>query len=124
MQLDTTARPPWQWTGYRFFPYAAKQSGTWWVLRLNHGFPEHDLYTLFIDGNAVADLTGDPDSSSPLVAGISSLMPYGPQPAEPRLDADVAADVVRRVSGYVNYGSERDDPCEFCSADFDGMAHH
>ncbi len=67
--IDTSARPPWTRTGYEFFPYAAQHCGQWWVLRLNHGFPEHDLYTAFIDGSPAADLTANPDNPSPLVAG-------------------------------------------------------
>lgn len=122
MPLDTTARPYWQRTGYRFFPYAAQQSGHWWVLRLNHGFPEHDMYTLFIDGQAVADITGDDGHQSPLVASLASLRPYDPASTEPELDADMAANVVSKVSPYVNYGSESGEPCDFCSDDYDGMS--
>ena len=110
--------PQWSRTGYRFFPYAARQSGTWWVLRRNHGFPEHDLYTLFIDGDAVADLTGDAAGPSRLLAGVATLE----ESATPQLDPDVAQSVVRRVAAFVNYGSERDAPCDFCSTDDDGMA--
>lgn len=33
-----------------------------------------------------------------------------------------AAAVVRALSRYVNYGSEHDDPCIFCSEDYDPMA--
>lgn len=120
--IDKTARPLWLRTGYKFFPYAAQQSGHWWVLRFNHGFPEHDMYTLFVDGKAVADITGQPDDPSPLVAGVASLRPYGHAAGGPALDADTAAAVVSTVSPYVNYGSEHDDPCIFCSDDYDGMA--
>lgn len=94
----------WQRTGYRFFPYAAEQSGQWWVLRFNPGFPEHEMYTLFVDGHAAGDLTLDP---GPTLA--ADLTP------------GVATDVVRTVAGYVNYGSERGSPCDFCSGDYDGM---
>ena len=73
--IDTAAQPQWLRTGYKFFPYAAHYSGQWWVLRLNHGFPEHDLYTVFIDGNAAADITADPGSPSPLIAGVAALKP-------------------------------------------------
>jgi hypothetical protein len=66
--IEAAARPHWVHTGYKFFPYAAQQSGHWWVLRLNHGFPEHDMYTVFIDGTAAADLTADAANPSPLVA--------------------------------------------------------
>lgn len=119
--VDETALPRWSRTGYKFFPYAARQSGKWWILRLNHGFPEHDRYTLFIDGTSVADVTGDPDSRIPLVASIGSLKPYDSTAAEPALDPVTAAATVRQVSPYVNYGSERNDPCIFCSENHDGM---
>jgi hypothetical protein len=119
--IDEAAQPPWLRTGYKFFPYAAKQSGQWWVLRLNHGFPEHDMYTLFVDGRPAVDITGSADHSSALVRSIASLRPYDPAADEPTLDADTAAAVVRNVSHYVNYGSEHDDPCMFCSDDHDGM---
>jgi hypothetical protein len=29
--------------------------------------------------------------------------------------------VVQTVSGYVNYGSEHDDPCLFCSEDYNPL---
>ncbi|VBA45437.1 hypothetical protein [Mycobacterium attenuatum] len=120
--IGRTTRPHWLRTGYKFFPYAAHQSGQWWVLRLNHGFPEHDLYTLFIDGRAVADITGELDDRSPLVAAVAVLKPYDHEAAEPVLDAEAAAAVVNTVSCYVNYGSEYDKPCNYCSDNYDGMA--
>jgi hypothetical protein len=117
--IDTAAQPQWLRTGYTFFPYAAHHSGQWWVLRLNHGFPGHDLYTLFIDGSPAADITDNP---SPLVAGVGSLKPYDGAAAEPQLDDEEAAAVVKAVARYVNYGNEHDDPCLFCSEDYDPMA--
>jgi hypothetical protein len=119
--IDQTVQPHWLRTGYTFFPYAAQQSGHWWVLRLNHGFPEHDLYTVFIDGTAAADITAGADNPSPLVASIAPLKPYDAATAESQLDPDTAAAVVQTVAGYVNYGSEHDDPCVFCSEDYDPM---
>lgn len=119
--IDTTAHPQWLRTGYKFFPYAAPQSGKWWVLRLNYGFPEHDMYTLFIDGGCVADITGDPSSQIPLAASIGSLQPEDSTIVEPMLDSVTAATVVGSVAQFVNYGSERNDACIFCSADHDGM---
>ena len=116
--VDLDATPRWRRTGYRFFPYAARQSGSWWVLRRNHGFPEHDSFTLFVDGNAVVDLTGDRTSTFPLLAGVAELN----EPTMPQLDPAVAESVVRTVAAYVNYGSERAAPCDFCSTDDDGMA--
>ena len=120
--IDEAAHPQWLRTGYKFFPYAARQSGQWWVLRLNHGFPEHDMYTLFVDGKPAVDVTGSADHSSALVRSIAPLRPYDSAAGEPTLEADTAATVVGPVSGYVNYGSEHGDPCMFCSDDHDGMA--
>jgi hypothetical protein len=120
--IDETASPQWLRTGYKIFPYAAKQSGQWWVLRLNHGFPEHDMYTLFVDGKPAVDVTGSADHSSVLVRSIASLRPYDSAAGEPTLEPDTAASVVGPVLGYVNYGSEHDDACMFCSDDHDGMA--
>ncbi|MEE6140633.1 hypothetical protein SKC41_30530 [Mycobacterium sp. 050128] len=119
--VDETAHPQWLRTGYKFFPYAAQQDGHWWVLRLNYGFPEHDMYTLFVDGRPAVDLTGDPDHSSALVRSVASLRPYDSVAAEPSLETHTAATVVQTVSGYADYGSEHGDPCLFCSDDRDGM---
>jgi hypothetical protein len=119
--IDSTARPNWSRTGYKFFPYAAHYSGQWWVLRLNHGFPEHDMYTVFIDGRPAADITANSDDPSPLVASLASLKPFDSAAAEPVLDAEMAGAVMKGVSAYVNYGSEHDDPCLFCSQDYDPM---
>jgi hypothetical protein len=106
-------------TGYKFFPYAAKQSDQWWVLRLNSGFPEHDMYTLFVDAEPVADITEDPHHPAALVRSIAALK--NPSLSGPALDADTAATVVSRVARYVNYGSEHDEPCDYCFHHHDGM---
>jgi hypothetical protein len=119
--IDDAVQPHWLRTGYKFFPYAAEQSGQWWVLRLNHGFPEHDMYTLFADGRPAVDITGNPDHFSALVRSIASLRPYDPTAEEPTLDADTATTAVRTVSHYVDYGSEHEDPCTFGSDNHDGM---
>jgi hypothetical protein len=116
--IDTSAHPNWLRTGYKFFPYAAKQSGHWWVLRLNTGFPEHDLYTLFVDGAASVDITGPGDT--PLAASVAALTPAD-QTGDAQLDPEIAAAVVQAVAPYVNYGSEHDDECLFCSGDDDPM---
>ena len=83
----------------------------WWVLRLNAGFPEHDLHTLFIDGHPIADLTGDATSDVPLVASVPALSTA----AAPTLDAQIAERVLSAVAHFVDYGSEHGDPCPFCS---------
>lgn len=119
--IEDRAQPQWLRTGYKFFPYAAYHLSQWWVLRLNHGFPEHDLYTLFLDGRPAADVTANPDHPSPLIANLAALKPHDRAGAEPALDAETAAAVVKAVSRYVNYGSEHDDPCLFCAQDRDPM---
>jgi hypothetical protein len=119
--IDEAAQPHWLRTGYKFFPYAAEQSGQWWVLRLNYGFPEHDMYTLFVGGRPAVDITGSPEHSSALVRSIASLRPHDHAADEPTLEADTATTVVRTVSHYVDYGSEHDFLCTFCCDDHDGM---
>ena len=119
--IDTSARPDWQRTGYTYFPYAAQRSGQWWVLRLNLGFPAHDLCTLFIDGIAAADITGGADHPLPLAASVGALKWSDSADGEPHLDADTATAVVQAVAAYANYGSEHGDPCLLCSEDVDPM---
>jgi len=110
--LDPTARPAWRPTGYKFFPYAARHCGQWWVLRRNYGFPDHDMYTVFIDGRAAADVTGN--DRCPLAASIEALQPFA-QSGEALLAIQVAEPVVGAVARYVVYGSETDEPCPSCA---------
>ncbi|MUL61154.1 hypothetical protein B5P44_00970 [Mycobacterium sp. CBMA 213] len=117
--IDITARPAWQRTGHKAFPFAAQQSGQWWVLRFNFGFPEHDMYTLFVDGRAVADITADPDNPMPLLASIGAL-PTSSDPGTPALDTDLATAAIGTVAGFADYGSEHGDPCIFCSSAANG----
>lgn len=111
--VDVAARPSWCSTGDSHFPFAAWHAGRWWVLRLNHGFPEHDMYTVFIDGRAVADVTGDSNSDVALIASVGALSTVDRD--RPLLDDDVVRRVVGAVAGYAAYGSERGDPCMFCA---------
>ena len=115
--IDLYTRPPWKRTGYRYFPYAAQRSGAWWVLRLNTGFPEHDAYTLFVDGRAAGDLTGSPSTDIPLLASVHALG----RAALPVLDPETARAVVGAVAQFVEYGSESGDPCPFCSTGREGL---
>jgi len=111
-------------TGYRYFPYAARQSDQWWVLRANFCFPEHDLVTLFVDGRAVGSTTGAAHDPRPLVASIAALDPILPHRKDdvPAMPAELARSVVAAVADYVAYGSEFDEPdlcdlCEFAERD-------
>ncbi|WP_454232482.1 hypothetical protein [Mycolicibacterium fortuitum] len=117
--VDTSAQPKWERTGYKYFPYAAQQSGQWWVLRLNTDFPDHDMYTLFVDGQAAVDVTGNPGSDLPLVATLAALKPASSD--EPTLDPETAREVVAEVSAFADYGSEAGDPCIFCADNRDGL---
>lgn len=119
VSVDTSVRPLWVRTGYKFFPYAAQQADHWWVLRFNVGFPEHDMYTIFVDNQVAGDVTGDPDSSVPLIASIGALSSSLPQ--EPMLDSATARAVVDGVARFVDYGSERGESCVFCSDDRDAL---
>jgi len=115
LSLDQGARPGWWRTGHKHFPFAAQQSGQWWVLRMNFGFPEHDMFTLFVDGQAAADITADPGHPVPLLASVGALQWAVATSAVPILDEATAAAVVASVSGYADYGSEHGDPCLFCA---------
>ncbi|BBX88074.1 hypothetical protein [Mycolicibacterium aubagnense] len=114
--IDTAALPLWRATGHKHFPFAAHEDRCWWVLRLNFGFPKHDMYTLFVDGRAAADITASPHDRMPLVASIGALHWPSADPAIPMLDEAAAAAVVSTVAGYADYGSEHGDPCIFCSS--------
>lgn len=112
--VDTHLRPNWMRTGYKFFPYAAQVSGQWWVLRFNYDFPEHDMYTLFVDGSPGVDITAGRADARPLVSSIFALKPFRRDDGEPTLAPELAEQVVRPVAGYVVYGSEVNDPCDRC----------
>ncbi len=122
--IDISVRPQWMRTGYRYFPYAARESGQWWVLRANYCFPEHDLVTLLIDGRAVADITALDEDARPLVASIAALDPMLPfrKSDVPEMPAELAKAAVDTVATYVSHGSEFDPPdlcdlCEFAERD-------
>ncbi|MFI5718105.1 hypothetical protein [Nocardia sp. NPDC051750] len=105
MGLDIShGRPAWRSTGNWRFPLVAEVAGEWWVLRIN-GFPDHDLWTLFIDGVVRGDLTAVP-------AGWGKLDMW----AAPTLEPALVAAVLAPVAGFAVYGSEVGQPCDgpFC----------
>jgi hypothetical protein len=100
------ARPEWRRTGYRRFPVAARVQGQWWVLRMNC-FPDHPLWTLFVDGVRRFD--------------INDVPPTWGRPADraaPRWETHAVSDALRAVQEWDAYGSEVGDPCDdpFCCA--------
>ncbi|MFE6858310.1 hypothetical protein [Nocardia sp. NPDC057668] len=97
-------RPAWRLTWSPCFPVAAMVEGHVWVLRLN-GFPDHPMWTLFVDGTRRFDVEAMPESwGRPLRIGT--------RPAGPR----AARRMLAGVREYTVYGSEVGDPCEdpFC----------
>ncbi|MFD7982181.1 hypothetical protein ACFV4M_02235 [Kitasatospora indigofera] len=98
-------RAVWHRTGTGVFPYAARTDGHWWVLRLND-FPEHPLWTLFVDAQVVGDLDDAPAGLQP-----------APGTALPGLSEPERAEVLRLVEGLGPYGAESGTPCtsDYCT---------
>lgn len=101
---ESQAQPQWRGTGHRKFPLAAGVDGHWWVLRLNP-FPDHSLWTLFIDGVARYDLDDAPPSWGVLAPASA-----------PPLDPWTADSLLAPLRGFTVYGSEAGKPCDdlFC----------
>ncbi|QBS40091.1 hypothetical protein [Nocardia sp. CS682] len=98
------ARPEWRFTRNVHFPVAALVEDQWWVLRLN-SFPDHALWTLFIDGVVRFDIDDTPPSwGRPL------------DRSAPLLEPETAQAVLAPVRDFVAYGSEVGEPCDdpFC----------
>jgi hypothetical protein len=85
----------WQPTGARVFIFAARVDGGWWVLRLN-GFPDHPMFTLFVNGRVV----GDVDDFAVWDAG------------HPALTVEQRDEVLTMMRGLGPYGSEIGAPCD------------
>ncbi len=95
-------------TGTSVFPYAALVDGRWWILRLND-FPEHPLYTLFVDSRSVTDLRDDPADWRRMSEAWATA---------PVLDAAARAEVLRLMAGLGPYGAEYGTPCtdnDYCT---------
>ena len=112
--VDTELVPAWLRTGYRYFPYAAWESGHVWVLRINFCFPEHDMVTVFIDGRAVADVTASAEDPRPLLASIGSLPIDGTLSRLALALPAAARQAVAPVAQYTAHGSESGEPCDWC----------
>ena len=98
-------RPLWRGTGSPYFPVAAEMDGQWWVLRRN-AFPDHPLWTLFVDGARRCDADDPPDAWGAV----------RPDPAAPPLDPETARTVLEPLARFAAYGSETGEPCDglFC----------
>jgi hypothetical protein len=98
------ARPHWYRTGHPYFPTAAYVDGRWWVLRLN-SFPDHPLWTLFIDGEVRVDVDDAPPNWGEPASRSAQMM-----------DRTVADRIIAPLRDLVAYGSEVGAPCDnpFC----------
>ncbi len=96
--------PRWYQTGAPFFPVAGRVDGAWWVLRVN-SFPDHPLWTLFVDGVRRFDV----DDAPPAWGNPAALDHPALTPAE-------ASEVLAPVAALVAYGSEVGAACDnpFC----------
>ncbi|MGW6710822.1 hypothetical protein ACWGDE_38865 [Streptomyces sp. NPDC054956] len=97
----------WYTTGSGVFPHAARVAGRWWVLRLND-FPEHPLFTLFVDGRLVADVDDLPSDWQRLEQGSAAAL----TPSE-------RAEILDLMAGLGPYGAEYGTPCtgDWCTCD-------
>jgi hypothetical protein len=88
----------WRRAGSPVYVRAAVVEGCWWVLRLND-FPEHPLYTLFIDGDVIGDVDDLPGRWEFAVeqAGLSR---------------DERDEVLGLMRGLARYGAEAGQPCD------------
>lgn len=102
-RLDHLGLPVvWLRTGAPVFVHAAQVGGTWWVLRRN-GFPDHPLYTLFVDGAVAGDLE-DIRTRAP-----SWDMDVDSRPA--LTDAE-RTEILASLRGLGPYGAEAGQPCD------------
>ena len=100
-------RGVWLDTGTAVFRYAARIGTSWWVLRLND-FPEHPMFTLFIDAQCIGDLDDLP-----------TAWRIGSGEALARLDTPERAQILDLMTGLGPYGAEVGRPCtgDWCSCD-------
>ncbi|MGW1741527.1 hypothetical protein ACWCPQ_22290 [Nocardia sp. NPDC001965] len=101
---EESAVPEWWSTGDPRFPLTAEVAGRRWVLRANP-FPDHCLWTLFIDGRARYDIERVPAAWGRLAPGSA-----------PGLDPAVTETVLAPIRHLGVYGSEVGRPCDdpFC----------
>lgn len=102
------AAAQWQSTGSPRFPLAARLDGAWWVLRMNP-FPDHPLWTVFVDGSCWGDFNNWPPEWAPRPDDDAD-------PREVDLGTADAADALTSVDGLAVYGTESGQPCDnpFC----------
>jgi hypothetical protein len=101
--VDYLAQPvAWRRTGAPAFTHAARVNGAWWVLRRN-GFPDHPLYTLFVNGTVVGDVQDLPTHAPAWDLDTA---------ARPWLTADERDEVLTVLRGLGPYGAEVGEACD------------
>jgi hypothetical protein len=97
----------WQHTDTRVFVHAARVDDAWWVLRLN-GFPDHPLFTLFVDGVVVGDVEDIRTRAPAWDLGAAG---------RPALAGEQRGEILTLMRGLGPYGSEVGQPCDgdWCS---------
>ncbi len=101
--MDHLTRPvEWRQADETVFAYAAVVNDAWWVLRRN-SFPDHPLYTLFVDGAVVGD-----------VQDVGTRAPGWDLDVarRPPLTDGQRAEALAAVRGLGPYGSEAGRPCD------------
>ena len=102
-RADRLARPVvWRRANARVFVYAARVDQKWWVLRLN-GFPDHPLFTLFIDGACVGDVRDTRNAAPAWDLEATN---------RPALTGEERGEVLALMRGLGPYGSEVGRPCD------------
>lgn len=103
-RYESQPQPQWRGTGHRKFPLAAEVDGHWWVLRINP-FPDHCMWTLFVDGVVRYDIEQAPSSWGRLSIGSA-----------PVLDPATADRILMPLRDLTVYGGEVGRPCDgdFC----------
>jgi len=99
---DALESQSWRRVSSNVFPYAALLDGVHWVvLRLND-FPDHPLYTLFIDGTRIFDV---------------DVLTLGSHPEHELLSPEERREVLALMRGLGPYGAEVGRPCDgdFCT---------
>lgn len=97
----------WLNTGTTVFRYAARVGASWWVLRLND-FPDHPLFTLFVDARVVGD-----------VDDLPAAWRIGPRATMERTTEAERGEVLGLMAGLGPYGSEVGQRCDgdWCTCD-------
>ncbi|MGB3444862.1 MAG: hypothetical protein WBA97_39495 [Actinophytocola sp.] len=102
-RVDYLTRPVrWRRTDAPVFVYAARVDDAWWVLRRN-GFPDHPLFTLFVDGVVAGDVE-DVRTRAP-----AWDLEVGDRQA---LTDEQRGEVLTSLRGLGPYGSEVGQPCD------------